>query len=92
MTFPSLLYLLVLAAVAVICLVLVLSPRYDDTLLQRLGMIASSLGAFGEVNAVMRERSSSTATIVISVGVALYIIGTLRKRSVLKRHNRRALL
>lgn len=74
------LYLLALLVTSVVCLLGVLHPRYQDNLLQRLGMAVACLGAVAELWTTLEGVVRVNAHIVSSVGVALFAVGTVLKK------------
>lgn len=74
------LYTLALLIVAAVCALGVLHPRYEDTLLQRIGMAVACLGAVGELAALWHGYDRINANITTTTGAALFALGTVLKK------------
>ena len=69
-------YCVALLIVAVICAGAVLYHRYDDNLLQRIGMAVICLGAIGEVFSSPSSSSHSNSALLLALGLASFAIGS----------------
>jgi hypothetical protein len=74
------LYILALLIVALVCALGVLHPRYEDTLLQRIGMAVACLGAVAELAALWHGYDRINAHITTTTGAALFALGTVVKK------------
>lgn len=74
------LYTLALLIVAAISALGVLHPRYEDTLLQRIGMAVACLGAVAELAALASGHDRINAHITTTLGAALFALGTVLKK------------
>ena len=74
------LYTLALLVVALVCALGVLHPRYEDTLLQRVGMAVACLGAVAELAALASGYDRINAHITTTLGAALFALGTVLKK------------
>lgn len=74
------LYILALLTVALVCALGVLHPRYEDTLLQRIGMAVACLGAVAELAALWHGYDRINAHITTTLGAALFALGTVVKK------------
>lgn len=74
------LYTLALLIVAAVCALGVLHPRYEDTLLQRIGMAVACLGAVAELAALWHGYDRINAHITTTLGAALFALGTVVKK------------
>jgi len=74
------LYTLALLIVAAVCALGVLHPRYEDTLLQRIGMAVACLGAMAELAALWHGYDRINAHITTTTGAALFALGTVLKK------------
>lgn len=74
------LYTLALLIVALVCALGVLHPRYEDTLLQRIGMAVACLGAVAELAALASGYDRINAHITTTLGAALFALGTVVKK------------
>lgn len=74
------LYILALLIVALVCALGVLHPRYEDTLLQRIGMAVACLGAVAELAALWHGYDRINAHITTTLGAALFALGTVVKK------------
>lgn len=74
------LYTLALLTVAAICALGVFHPRYEDTLLQRIGMAVACLGAVAELAALWHGYDRINAHITTTLGAALFALGTVVKK------------
>lgn len=69
-------YYVSLLIVAVVCAVAVLHHRYDDNLLQRIGMSLICIGAIGEVFSSSRPVTHSNSGLLIAIGLACFALGS----------------
>ena len=56
------------------------APRYEDTLLQRIGMAVACLGAVAELAALWHGYDRINAHITATTGAALFALGTVVKK------------
>ena len=75
-----------LATVAFLALVGVLHPEFSDNLLQRIGLSAACMGS--TLTLLSDDACPERPVTVLTVGVAIYAIGTA-KNAVKFRHHRR---
>ena len=74
-----------------ICVIGVLHPRYEDNLVQRLGMAVAALGGVAELWWLYQGQFMPDETdIVFSGGVALFALGTVLKKILAPRKRRRS--
>ncbi|MBI3103252.1 MAG: hypothetical protein HYY98_17120 [Burkholderiales bacterium] len=73
-------YTLALLIIAAVSALGVLHPRYEDTLLQRVGMAVACLGAVAELAALASGYDRINAHITTSTGAALFALGTMLKK------------
>lgn len=73
-------YILSLLAIAGVCALGVLHPRYEDTLTQRIGLAVACLGAVAELAALLQAMAPLTARPITTAGVALFALGTVLKK------------
>jgi hypothetical protein len=76
-----LVYAASLAIIAVVCALAVLHPRYEDNLVQRIGMATACLGSVAELVALMAKADRFNAGAVTLAGVAAFAIGTVWKKA-----------
>jgi hypothetical protein len=81
-------YCLSLAAIAVICALAVLHPRYHDNLGQRIGMAITCIASVAEIWATAQSPERMNASALFAAGVALFGTATLWKK--IKDDRRRA--
>jgi hypothetical protein len=80
MTITLGLYLLTLLVLAVVCALGVFHKNYDDTVLQRIGMVGVIISAVAEMNVVWNDRFTSNPRMMLVGFVALYAVATVIKR------------
>lgn len=73
-------YCLSLAAIAAICAVAVLHPRYQDNLGQRIGMAITCIASVAEIWAATQSPERMNATALFAAGVALFAASTVWKK------------
>lgn len=66
-------------AVALIALIAVLNPKFDDTLIQRIGLSLICFGATLRVFSLLKESPSDTTCLILIYGLMVYAIGTIIK-------------
>lgn len=81
-------YCLSLVAIAVVCAVAVLHPRYEDNLGQRVGMATTCIASVAEIWATTQSPERMNATALFAAGVALFATATVWKK--IKEDRRRA--
>lgn len=74
------LYIAELTIVAFICLLGVLHPRYEDNLLQRVGMACTCIGCMAQILILWRDHEGANALTVTMAGVSAFAIGTVWKK------------
>lgn len=85
----TLVYCFALALVSVVCAIGVLHPRYNDNLMERVGMAATCLGGIGEISSTLRGLERLNAASLFVCGVAVFAIGSLWKHRAGQRDRRR---
>ena len=73
------LYCALLAVVAFICALAVLHPRYEDNLLQRVGMAITCIGATAQIFVTWAGMYGMHSRLFLVAGVAIFAVGTLWK-------------
>jgi hypothetical protein len=74
------LYCAALLITAVVAAVGALHPRYEDTLLQHIGMALTCTGAMAEIYLTYRGMERMHGATLFAVGVALFALGTFLKK------------
>lgn len=70
---------LCLSFVAVICMVGCFSPRYDDNMLQRIGMAVLGMGCIARVQSIWAAEVVANDWFLVHGGMALVAAGTAWK-------------
>ena len=73
-------YCLSLAAIAAICALGVLHPRYQDNLGQRIGMATTCIASVAEIWAATQSPERMNASALFAAGVALFAASTVWKK------------
>lgn len=75
------LYAVCVGIVLAVCVLGVLHPRYEDNLIQRIGLSVGALGSMAELWFFVFERFvPDAADLLFAGGVALFCIGTVIKK------------
>lgn len=72
----GIIYSIALLIVALVCAAGVLYHRYDDNLLQRIGMSVICIGAIGEIFSKSLLASHTNAGLLLAIGLASFAVGS----------------
>ena len=75
----ELIYCTALSVVSMVCGLAVLHPRYEDNLVQRIGLALAGVGSFGLTLAILLGAQQLNASTLFAVGVAVFALGTVWK-------------
>lgn len=73
-------YCIALLVVTAVCVFGALSPQYEDTLMQHVGMATTAFGALAEVWLTFHGLERLQGASIFAVGVSIFALGTVLKR------------
>ena len=86
----AIIYSASLVIVAIVCALAVLYHRYDDNLLQRVGMSVICLGAIGEIFSGSTPSAHSNSGLLLVFGLACFALGSCWRHRPWRANRRRA--